>query len=42
VEKWKRYLELKSLIENESDKSKKIVFLEEFMAIGNAYNFPLK
>lgn len=42
VEKWERYLELKSLIENESDKSKKMTFLEEFMAIGNAYNFPLK
>lgn len=42
LKKWEYYLELKRRIEKETDKTTKIGLLEEFMQIGQAYNFPLQ
>jgi predicted ATP-dependent endonuclease of OLD family len=42
IKKWERYVELKNLIQEEEDKAKKVGLLEEFLSIGQAYNFPLQ
>lgn len=42
IKKWERYVELKNLIQREEDKAKKVGLLEEFLSIGQAYNFPLQ
>ncbi|CAA6829402.1 MAG: Unknown protein [uncultured Aureispira sp.] len=42
IKKWERYVELKSLIQQEENKANKVQLLEEFLSIGQAYNFPLQ
>jgi len=42
IKKWERYVELKTLILKETNKTEKTKFLDEFMQIGNAYKFPLQ
>ena len=37
---WKRYLELRRSIKNEQDRTKKIELIDEYAAIGRAYDFP--
>ena len=41
VKKWERYIELKSLIQKEKDIETKSQLADEFIEIGNAYNFDL-
>jgi energy-coupling factor transporter ATP-binding protein EcfA2 len=41
LEKWDRYLELKTKIKSTSDQVKKSELLDEYIEIGNSYNFPL-
>jgi len=40
VKKWERYIELKILIKHETDTTVKQQLMQEFMKIGQAYNFP--
>lgn len=42
IKKWDRYVELKNLIQREGNKANKVQLLEEFLSIGQAYNFPLQ
>jgi len=42
MKKWERFIELKLLIKQTENKNEKIDLLEEYMAIGNAYNFPVQ
>mgnify|MGYP000450683189 CR=1 FL=1 len=42
IEKWERFIELKILIRQAEDKTQKSELLEEYMEIGNAYNFPVQ
>lgn len=42
IKKWERYVELKNLIQREGNKANKVQLLEEFLSIGQAYNFPLQ
>ena len=39
MEKWERFIELKVLIKRTSDPAEKSRLLDEYMDIGNAYNF---
>lgn len=39
IKKWERYVELKILIKQEDDQSKKEALTEEFLEIGKEYNF---
>jgi predicted ATP-dependent endonuclease of OLD family len=40
LEKWERFIELKTLMKHETDMSKKEELMNEFMKIGKEYNFP--
>jgi predicted ATP-dependent endonuclease of OLD family len=42
IEKWERFLELKSLIKETKDKEEKMRYTTEYLQIGNSYNFPLQ
>ncbi|MFN0202366.1 MAG: hypothetical protein ACKVTZ_12645, partial [Bacteroidia bacterium] len=37
--KWNRYIELKQLIQQEQGKTQKLALMQEYMKIGNDYNF---
>jgi predicted ATP-dependent endonuclease of OLD family len=39
IEQWERFLELRQLIHDASDAAQKKAWLDEYMKIGNAYNF---
>jgi energy-coupling factor transporter ATP-binding protein EcfA2 len=39
IEQWDRFLELRQLIHDASDAAQKTAWLDEYMRIGNAYNF---
>ena len=39
IKKWERYIELKLTIPTVADKEQKSKLLDEFIEIGNAYNF---
>ncbi len=39
IENWNRFVELRRQIEHETDKTKKLALADEYMTIGNAYNF---
>lgn len=41
-ENWKRFLELKTLIEKETEKNRKYELMNEYLQIGGTYNFPVK
>jgi ABC-type polar amino acid transport system ATPase subunit len=42
IEKWERFLDLKSLIKETKDKEVKYKYMTEYLNIGNSYNFPLQ
>lgn len=42
LEKWERFLELKTIIDHTSNEKEKEILIEEFSKLGREYNFPIK